>query len=200
MKRATILAMAVLLTAGVARAAWPVDGAGTGRATAGTWGGCVAGSSGPLLPVADTWFSSTSPTGHGADVTLRFETGSTMLVDFALPTIPAGCVMTSASLRVNRTVSTSSAGTAAVRRVTGTWNETTCCPSAPAFASSPAATTPMTNGTTPLIFDATAVVAAWYADVAGSHGLRVTSTGSPGRCGSREGAPANATTLTVSWA
>ena len=89
---------------------------------------CIAPAS-TLTAVADTWVDLNAPTTtHGAETTFRVTSRSTRdaraLVRFTLPTTPTGCVLQSATLRLNSTTATVGR-TLSVYRAAATWTEGT---------------------------------------------------------------------------
>lgn len=88
---------------------------------------CVPGSQ-TVVSNADSWVNQASPTvGNGSDSNLKVvsKSGSQnarALVNFALPTIPSGCSLTSATLRLNNKSPVSSRTIQALR-INASWTE-----------------------------------------------------------------------------
>lgn len=95
--------------------------------TAADWG-CASGSS-TVTATADTWVNQAAPTavnGTATTMSVRSRTGQARrsLVTFTLPTLPAGCSVTAATLRLYN--QTPAAGrTIDVYRAAAAWVETT---------------------------------------------------------------------------
>lgn len=104
------------------------DNAGNTFQAAATW--CTAPGPQTVITTADAWIEQANPTanyGAGAALRVRSQTGSSnrrTVVYFPLPAIPAGCTLTSATLRL---FATSAAGgrTIDAYRASAAWAEGT---------------------------------------------------------------------------
>ena len=141
-----------------------------------TGGGCALPSSQTITAVNDAWVDQANPgANNGTATTLRVrsQTGSLnqrSYVDFDLPTLPSGCVVTGADLFVN--FSTVASGrTLTVHRAASAWTESgVTWSNQPATVGTPVTMT-MSGATGWLSWNATALVNDQYSS--GNFGFRI---------------------------
>jgi hypothetical protein len=170
------LTTAVGTGTGVALAAFSATTTNTGSTFSAANVFCNSPGSQTVTATADTTVSENNPAnnyGGDNDLTVRSRTGDNwhVFVRFALPSLPAGCSLTDATLRLMTT--TLSAGQIyEAAQVAGSWTE-----GGLTWSTRPATTGATTTATTAagwVTWSVTAQVAAMYAG--GNYGLRIKDT------------------------
>ena len=163
--------VSVTLPSGVANGSHTIYAIGSGTDVASaamTVAVCTAGSD-TVIATADSWLDQASTAAnHGTDATLRVRSGigsnRRALVQFTLPTVPAGCSVTTATLRLNNQAPVLGRTIQALR-VDASWTESGA--GGVTWANQPATTGTAATATTPLLAGAmnwtvTAQVQAMY--------------------------------------